>query len=340
MRIVRGLAHARAGLLGNPSDGYNGKTLSLLVRNYSAQTVLYDWKRVEIVITKEDRSSFRSIDDLVQDVRLHGSYGGIRLVKATIKKFYDYCRRRQQQDGTHHLHDRNFSIRYATDIPRQVGMAGSSAIVVATLDALIQFYEVDIPPDVRASLALSVETEELGISAGLQDRVVQVYGGLVFMDFSHDKMAFKDGMWCGRYERLDPALLPPIYVAYSIDVGQPTEVLHNNLRARYEQGDPDVHAAMLRFADLAQKGRDALVSGHPEKLADLINENFDLRRSICELPKSHIAMVEAARAVGASAKFAGSGGAIIGTYDGPEMLEALRRRLTDCRVLVPAIEEQ
>jgi galactokinase/mevalonate kinase-like predicted kinase len=31
---------------------------------------------------------------------------------------------------------------------------------------------------------LSIEKHELGISAGLQDRVIQTYGGVVHMDFS------------------------------------------------------------------------------------------------------------------------------------------------------------
>ena len=82
------------------------------------------------------------------------------------------------------LHDRNFSIRYESNIPRQVGLAGSSAIIVATLRCLMEFYGVDIPQRVQPSLVLSVETEELGIAAGLQDRVIQVYEGVVFMDFA------------------------------------------------------------------------------------------------------------------------------------------------------------
>ena len=66
---------------------------------------------------------------------------------------------------------------------------------------------------------------------------MQVYGGLVFMDFSQERMIEKDGLACGVYESLDPSLLPPLYVAFSEEVGEPTEVLHNNLRARYEQRD-------------------------------------------------------------------------------------------------------
>ena len=204
MELLRRRAYARAGLMGNPSDGYFGKTLSISVRNFHAEVVLYEWEDVEIVLTQEDRSRFRSVKELVRDVELHGYYGGIRLVKATIKRFVEYCR------GRHALHDRNFSIRYATNIPRQVGLAGSSAIIVATMRALMEFYQVAIPLDVQPSFVLSVEREELGIAAGLQDRVIQVYGGLVFMDFTRDQMVEKNGLLCGRYEPLDPRLLPPL----------------------------------------------------------------------------------------------------------------------------------
>ena len=50
MQIIRKRAFARAGLLGNPSDGYNGKTISLSVRNFWAEVVLYEWDTVEIVL--------------------------------------------------------------------------------------------------------------------------------------------------------------------------------------------------------------------------------------------------------------------------------------------------
>ena len=129
MLIIHKRAYARAGLLGNPSDGYNGKTISVIVRNFWAEVVLYEWDSVEIVLAEDDRARFRSIYDLERDVQLHGYYGGIRLIKATIKRFAEYC---QAQNLA--LHERNFSIRYQTNIPRQVGLAGSSAIITATLE--------------------------------------------------------------------------------------------------------------------------------------------------------------------------------------------------------------
>jgi glucuronokinase len=334
MLLIRKRAYARAGLIGNPSDGYHGKTISLLVRDFWAEVTLYEWDDLEIVWSQEDQSRFRSVQELVRDVELHGYYGGIRLVKATIKKFVEYCHAQE-----HPFHGRNFSVRYETNVPRQVGLAGSSAIIVATLRCLMEFYGVEIPRPVQPSLVLSVEKEELGIAAGLQDRVIQVYEGLVYMDFSAERMERQCGFGCGRYEPLDVTLLPPLYLAYSTDVSEPTEVVHNNLRARYEQKDPEVVGAMARFGKLTVQAREAILAGDADRLGKLIDANFDLRRSICRIPREHLQMVERARGVGVTAKFAGSGGAIIGTCPDEATFDRLRAELEPirCKIIRPAI---
>ncbi len=322
MFLTRRRAFARAGLLGNPSDGYHGKTISISVRNFFAEVVLYEWDTVEIVLAEDDRARFGSVHDLARDVRLHGYYGGIRLIKATIKQFVEHC----QAQGVA-LHDRNFSVRYQTNIPRQVGLAGSSAIIVATLRCLMEFYDVSIPIEVQPTFVLRVEQEELGITAGLQDRVVQVYEGLVYMDFDRRTERTIDGLRCYAYERLDPALLPPLYLAYHDALSEPTEVFHNNIRERFNRGEERVVAAMRHFADLAAAGRDALLGRNVASLAALIDENFDTRRSIYDLPRWQIEMIQVARRCGASAKFAGSGGAILGTYHDEAMFADLSSAL-------------
>jgi glucuronokinase len=52
-------------------------------------------------------------------------------------------------------------------------------------------------------------------------------------------------------------------------------------------------------------------------------------------------MVKVARSAGASAKFAGSGGAIVGTYEDEAQFERLCEALAEigCRTLKPAIVE-
>ena len=68
MLLIRKRAYARAGLIGNPSDGYHGKTTSMTVGNFRAEVTLYEWDEVEIVWSQEDQSRFRSVHELVQDV--------------------------------------------------------------------------------------------------------------------------------------------------------------------------------------------------------------------------------------------------------------------------------
>lgn len=334
MQIVRSRAHARAGLIGNPSDGYNGKTISIIVKDFRAEVVLYEWDSVEIVPAQEERARFRSIQDLARDVKLHGYYGGERLVKATAKRFFEYCQRRGIR-----LHERNFSIRYETNIPRQVGLAGSSAIITATLRALMEFYDVVIAQAAQPSFVLSVENEELGIAGGLQDRVIQTYEGLVYMDFDRSREREVEGFRSYVYEPLDPALLPPVYIAYSTHLAEPTEVFHNDIRGRYNRGEEKVVQAMQRCAELAFLARQAILDRDAAGLGQLIDENFEMRRGIYNLPPWQVEMVEAARRCGASAQFAGSGGTIIGTYRDQAMLDKLSATLgaLDCRVLVPKV---
>jgi glucuronokinase len=322
MVILRKRAYARAGLLGNPSDGYNGKTISIIVRNFCAEVVLYEWDSVDIVLAEHDRARFRSVYDLAKDVKLHGYYGGIRLIKATIKRFVEYC---QANDIA--LHGRNFSVRYQANIPRQVGMAGSSALITATLRCLMEFYGIDIAREAQPSLVLSVEKDELGIGGGLQDRVIQVYGGVVYMDFDPACEHLVQGLTAYKYEPMSPGILPPLYIAYHSSLSEPTEVFHNDIRGRFDRGEGKVVKAMRHFAELAASGREALLNRDMKRLAQLINENFDTRRSIYNLPSWQVQMVEVARQCGASAKFAGSGGAIIGTYQDEKMYEDLNTKL-------------
>ena len=324
MIIIHKRAYARAALIGNPSDGYNGKTISIIVRNFWAKVVLYEWDSVDIVLAEDDRARFSSIYDLAKDVKLHGYYGGIRLIKATIKRFVDFC-----EDRGIALHDRKFSVRYQTNIPRQVGLAGSSGLIAATLRCLMEYYGVEIPVEVQPSLILSVEKEELGIAAGLQDRVIQAYEGVVYMDFDSARERVVDGYKCYAYEPLDPRLLPPLYLAYDTSLSEPTEVFHNDIRGRYNRGEEQVVNAMKRCAELAAQGRDALLNHDAARLAQLMDENFQVRRSIYNLPPWQIRQIEVARAGGASANFAGSGGAIIGTYRDEAMFEQLRAKLSE-----------
>jgi glucuronokinase len=319
-------AFARAGLVGNPSDGYFGKTISFVIRNFKATVRLWESPNFEILPTHGDLSRFDNVDDFLRDIRLHGYYGGMRLMKAAVKRFHDYCRQ-----GNRELHKRNFTIEFETDIPRLVGLSGSSAIVVATLRALMKFYEVEIHKPMLPTLTLNIEREELGIAAGMQDRVVQTYEGIVYMDFDRKLM---EGRGYGEYQELRPPKAPPLYVAYDPDRAEISDIPHKNLRVLFNNGDKTVVSAMQKYRELTDRGREALMSGDWDALHEVMNANFDLRRTIMPIAPENLRMVEAARGVGASAKFAGSGGAIVGLYHSARQYQELVDALAEIRCVV------
>lgn len=327
--IFESRAFARAGLLGNPSDGYFGKTISIVVRNFGAHVSLYETPELQIEQQTEDQNIFRNVYQLVESIDLTGYYGGDRLVKAAIKKFVEYC---EQQSIK--LHVKNFTIRYRSSIPRQVGLAGSSAIITATIKGLMAFYEVEISKEKLPNLILSVETEELGINAGLQDRVIQVYEGCVYMEFDK-KLLESQGH--GNYEEIDASLLPNLFIAYKTDLGKVSGAVFNDVKARFLEGDPLVTDTLAEMAEVAAKGKKAILDGDHKKLARLINKNFDLRTKIFNISDSNFELINAARKCGVSAKFTGSGGSIIGTYPNDETLRSLiiNMQKLNARVIKP-----
>lgn len=313
--MIETYGFARAGFLGNPSDGYYGKTIAFTMTNFRARVLLYPSARLEIRLSKADLPIFENLDDLYRTTRWRGYYGGIRIIQALIVRFMDYCRERGIE-----LPDRNFTLEYESSIPQRLGLGGSSAIITAALRALSQYFGLEIPLPIQANLALETETRELGVPAGLQDRVAQAYQGLVYMDFRRDLM---EGRGYGEYQPLDPGLLENVYVAYRTSLSEGTEVFHSNVRARWLRGEPEVLEAMRTWAGYAERGRSALLARDYATLNGLINANFDLRAKLYNISPGNLEMVRAARRAGASSNFAGSGGAIVGLYPGPAAFNRL-----------------
>jgi glucuronokinase len=259
-------AHARAALAGNPSDAYGGAVLAVTLDGLSAEAFA---RRAQTLVVEP----------------------ASELVEATVRRFSS------ELDAA----ALTTAVRWRTSVPRGVGLGGSSAIVIAVLRALCALHSTALDPARMAELALTIETEDLGIAAGLQDRVAQAYGGLVFMEFG-------DG---GAYEQLASALLPPLVVAWRADAAQDSGDVHASLRTRLKAGDATTVAGMKELAELARAARAAVIAEDHERLARSADESFDVRRRLVALDPRHVELVERARALGAGANYTGSGGAIV-----------------------------
>lgn len=191
---------------------------------------------------------------------------------------------------------------------------------------------MNIPVFDRPLLILSVE-RDLGITGGLQDRILQVYGGALFMDYSTGELdeardaETTDGVlhplqkYC---KRIDPGLLPPLYIIYSNtpsckDSGQ----VHGDFKERWNATSRDACLSewMDELARLAQQGYDTIThcQRKDEEIAktlyNLMRRNFELRRKLfgdAAVGAANIRMVDLVEARGTvAAKFCGSGGALV-----------------------------
>ncbi|WP_249011554.1 mevalonate kinase [Conexibacter sp. DBS9H8] len=268
---------ARAALAGNPSDGYGGGVLALTVDPFTA--------------------SVRA---------LPGPHRGPavaplpELIGATHARFRREFAGELSEPARAQLGDVRFA--WETTVPRSVGLGGSSALVIATLRELCALTGIALAPLALAELALSIEVDDLQITAGLQDRLVQAHGGLLFMDFATTPV---------RAEPLDPGGLGPLLIAWDGGAGAPSGTVHGGLAERHRRGEPAVHAAMVALGRCARAARDAVRSGDHAGLRAAVDESFDLRAGLLELDPAHVAMVAAGRRAGAAVNYTGSGGAVV-----------------------------
>jgi len=291
-----GAAPARAALAGNPSDGYGGAVLAVCLPALAA--------RVRVAPAPAWR-----VDPP----------DAAPLVRAAAARYA----RALGADAAAPLR-----AQVRTSIPREVGLAGSSAIVVATLRALGELWGAPVPPEDLARVALAAETEELGIAAGLQDRVAQVHGGLVLMDFARDAAQ-------PEVEELDPGLLPDLLVAWHPGAAAPSGRTHAGLRERALADPRGVAEGMGRLAGCARAARDALVARDASAFAAAMDLSFDARARLVPHAPAHLAMIAAVREAGGAANSTGSGGAVVGALaDAAARATALARlRALGCGTL-------
>jgi len=298
-----GVAFARAGLLGNPSDGYGGKAIALSVCNFRARVEISPARHFVIHPGPTDLHEFATLREATDAFQAVGCEDGLRLVRAAVRRFAGHWA------GLSDLAEADprlrIALRYDTDIPRQVGLSGSSAIVTATLRALMAWFGVEIAPAELAELALAAELEDLRIAAGPMDRVIQAYEGLMLMDLREPRSE-------ASYRRLDPGLLPALFVAWDPRGGEPSGKAHGELRARWESGDEELRGVMRGFRDIVDSGVSCLERGDFDGFRRLVDRNFETRARFFPISERDREMISIARGCGAAAKLCGSGGSIIG----------------------------
>lgn len=278
---------ARAALAGNPSDGYGGAVVAIPIPDLTAVATFDPSPSGHPVVRTSD-----------PELR--------RLLTATVEAY-----------GEHASAAPAVSFAASTSIPRSVGLAGSSALIIATLRGLGEWDGHTWEPVELATLALAVERERLGIEAGLQDRLVQAVGKPVAMSFDpigYDILELSDDFH--------------LFIAWDPAGAEPSGTVHRSLRRRHDAGDRAVIDAMSDLAVQAGRARRAIHDGDQKLLADAMHRTLGIRLQLVEIGERQRRLIEIGRRAGAAINSAGSGGSIIGLARHADQLVELEQAYT------------
>jgi len=270
----------------------------------------------------------RDIDDLA----LNGDYFDITRAVLDYMRDSELCCR----------------ISYWTDIPVKAGVAGSTALTVAILAALLRYKGLSRHRYQVAELARHIELNHLRVVCGYQDAYMCTFGGLNYMDFRGKEFyrSASEEMY-GTVEPLQgfvgelPLLLAHTGVTHSSDA------VHKPLRERWLEGDPEVRQGYEEIARLAREGKRALLSGDWPRLGVLMNRNHAIQRDLGGSGEANERLIMTALdagALGAKLAGAGNGGTIIALAPDPApvraALEAAGSELLFTPVIAPGVCEE
>lgn len=297
---------ARAGLVGNPSDGFGGAVLATPLAGIAATVTARPSAGVVFapgVGSGAGRLAWSSLGSWWDAVALDGHGDEQRIISAALWTVVDHLRER----GVAH---EGVELTWTTDVPRSVGLAGSSALAVGVIDACAAAWGVELDPRVVAALALRAEREVLGIAAGWQDRIVQAHRCTVLVDASTIEEV--DGCEVPAVRRLHTPNTPAgtsasLVVGWSDGAGESSDRYHAPLRRSAEA----LAEPMRALAGLAREAAQDWGRGEYDNVASAMGEGWRTRQGCAPLRPDHAAVVEAVRAAGVEATTPGSGGSVV-----------------------------
>jgi len=303
---IKSSAPGRAGIIGNPTDGYGGVVISCSIP-YRAHIEL-----------EEDTALKFTVGESVLEV---GSPSDLQ-VKGDL---FDLFRVAIKYMG---LADAPLHIKARTEIPIKSGFGGSSAMCVALLAALIQYKDGTIPHKyLLAEISRDLELRHLGVQGGYQDHYMASFGGLNYMDFRGKEYYRElDEEIYGTMENLSAIANLKHFAVFYGGVSRESGSIHKPIRQRWLEGDREVVEGYTRITQIAQEGKRALLDEDWERLGELMNENHAIQRSLGGSRDRDEELINLCLDNGAwGAKLAGAGGAgtIIALHPRPEELKPI-----------------
>jgi D-glycero-alpha-D-manno-heptose-7-phosphate kinase len=228
---------------------------------------------------------------------------------------------------------RGVDVLTLADLPSGTGLGSSSAVMIGTLAALYAFQGVYRSPVALAEEAAQIEIESLGKPIGRQDHYAAAVGGFNLIEFMPN----------GGGVRVNPIVCPSdtlkrahrsmllFYTGRQRSSSKPLSAQ----KAAIENNETAPISALEKMRDLAYELSQRLSRGEVDALGTMLDQNWRLKRSLCEgITNPEIdELYERAKEAGATgAKLLGAGSSGFFLVVAPvDCHDALRAKLRDLR---------
>ncbi len=232
-------------------------------------------------------AKYRADEDLVFD-------GKLDLVKAALKRL-EVDRRAGLKLFLH------------TDAPPGSGLGSSSAVAVAIIGVLAQWYGKPLTEYDIAHLAVVIERGDLGIKGGLQDQYACTFGGFNFIEFLGNTVVVNPlRIKAEVVNELHYRLL----LCYTGMTRLSAGILDRQI-AGYTRGEAEVLAALAELKAITVDMKNALLRGQLDRVGELLHAGWENKKRLASgITNAHLdELYAAARRAGAlGGKVLGAGG--------------------------------
>ena len=253
--MIRVTAPGRAGIIGNPTDGYGGTMIACSIEN-----------RAEVYIEESDELIIenpfgRKVLKWKNDYENKGDYFDI------VRSVLRYLK----------LYDLKAKISIKSDVPVQAGLAGSTATLSAILSAILALVGQKHNRYELAEINRIIELHYMKCQCGYQDAYMTTFGGLNYLDF-RGKEYYRE-LNQEIYTTVEP-LAPyveklPFVIAHT-GIKHHSGDFHKPLRERWLEGEELVVKGYSDIAHIAREGKKALIKQDWDELGYLMNNNHEI----------------------------------------------------------------
>lgn len=222
-----------------------------------------------------------------------------------------------------HWNGRPLEIASAADVPPGTGLGSSGAYTVCILKSLELAAGRESTPAELAEAASAIEIDELERSVGKQDQYAAAHGGLRAYTFNRDDSV--DVRSLELSEEVRKAVRDRFLLFYTGKERSASDVLSHQVE-RTLAGDAEVERNLARTERLARATCGALEEGDLERLGELMDEQWEVKRA-----RAPGAVPDEIEALRGRAKDAGASGVMLVGAGGGGFLLVFSSQLDETR---------